>query len=566
MNYLYKLINLLNNSERTRLYLLIVFSIFLSIIEVIGVAAIMPFIDIATNFDKINSNQYYHFLFNFLEFEKEVNFTITFGVVLFCFYIFRGFVNILYNYFMTSFSQNLTARLCKTLFYTYLSMPYKLFVTKNSSFLVKAIVGEAGIISSVTSATLLMISEALIIVFLYILMLIASWKITLIFTMIFSIKILFLTQFISKRIKSIGVVREKLAVNFFEIINKTFGNFKHIKLQDKDRIDKLKNEFKSIAMENSKVGITHDTLSIVPRLFLETFGFGAVVLLLVFLLYKQQDSVLYVLPTLSLFVLALYRLLPSVNRIINGYNTILFYHKSIDVVSEELKTKRENTKDKKIIFNTSIKLDGVTFKYKDSCILNKINLTIHKGEKIAFVGESGSGKSTLVDLIIGLHQPEQGHIFIDDRIVDMDNVQQWRAQIGYIPQQVYLFDGTVSQNVCFGREVDYKQLKDVLIKANIFDFLQTKKGIDTLVGEGGVQLSGGQKQRIAIARALYGNPEVLVLDEATSALDTEIEKKIMNEIYKISKDKTLIIIAHRLTTIEGCDKVYKLKNGVINVK
>ena len=193
-------------------------------------------------------------------------------------------------------------------------------------------------------------------------------------------------------------------------------------------------------------------------------------------------------------------------------------------------------------------------------------LTNTEGERVAFVGGSGSGKSTLVALIIGLHRPEKGKIKVDDTLIDDSNIQHWRSQIGYIPQQVYLFDGTVEENVCLGRSVKQDHLKKVLKQANIFDFLQTKQGVHTLVGEGGVQLSGGQKQRIGIARALYGQSKILVLDEATSALDGETEEKIMNEIYAIGKDKTLIIIAHRLTTIQGCDKVFKLDNGVISSK
>jgi ABC-type multidrug transport system fused ATPase/permease subunit len=179
------------------------------------------------------------------------------------------------------------------------------------------------------------------------------------------------------------------------------------------------------------------------------------------------------------------------------------------------------------------------------------------------VGESGSGKSTLVDLIIGLYRPNQGEMRIDGVLVNEFNLQNWRSQVGYIPQQVYLFDGTIAENVCFGRKLDRSLLEKVLRQANIFNFLQTKQGTETLVGEGGIQLSGGQKQRVAIARALYGQPKILVLDEATSALDNETEKKIMDEICKISQDKTLIMIAHHLGTIRNCNRVFEIKNGLI---
>ena len=189
-------------------------------------------------------------------------------------------------------------------------------------------------------------------------------------------------------------------------------------------------------------------------------------------------------------------------------------------------------------------------------------LTIKKGEKIAFVGESGSGKSTLVDIIIGLYRPKTGYIKIDDEILDEKNLKSWRKKIGYIPQTIYLFDGTVAKNVALGEKIDKKRVVEALKKAKILDFLKEHhQGLNTRVGEGGVKLSGGQKQRVAIARALYDNPEVLVLDEATSALDNETEEKIMEEIYKISENKTLIIIAHRLSTLKKCEKIYKIEDG-----
>ena len=217
-----------------------------------------------------------------------------------------------------------------------------------------------------------------------------------------------------------------------------------------------------------------------------------------------------------------------------------------------------------MFYSKKITIENLSFEYEESIpILKDINIEIKKGSKIAFIGESGSGKSTLVDIIIGLYKPQNGSIKSDNKILDNLNIKSWRSKVGYIPQSVYLFDGTVGENVAFGSKYDKEKIDEVLKKAKIYDFLNTKLGQDTLVGEGGILLSGGQKQRIAIARALYIDPEILVLDEATSALDDKTEKKIMNEIYDVSSDKTLIIIAHRLTTLERCEKIYKLSNGTI---
>lgn len=563
MNYIKKLRLLLDKKYQSRLIWLVFFSVFISVVEAVGISAIMPFIDIATNFDNIHNNQYYQWFFNFLGFDSNIDFAIFFGIFLLGFYIFRGGVNLLYNYLIAHFSQDLSAQITKKLFKTYLAMPYQVFANKNSSYLTKVIITEVSLVSGVINAVLLMISEAFVIVFLYTLMLIASWEITLVFTVILIIKILFLTQKISSRIKIAGVVREKAQTNMYEMINRFFGNFQHIKLQNNDRLTGISNDFSAVVDRYSKANRARIFLNSYPKLFLETGGFSLVVLLIIFSLYSSQSNVSHIVPILSLFVLALYRLLPSANRIISGYNTLVYYHKSIDTVDSALKIDQENLANNTIEFKRQIELKDVNFSYQEKPVLNNINLTINKGEKIAFVGESGSGKSTLTDLIIGLYQPNHGEIRIDNILVDELNLQNWRSQIGYIPQQVYLFDGTIEENVCFGRKLDRGLLEKVLKQANIFDFLRTKQGVETLVGEGGIQLSGGQKQRIAIARALYGQPEILVLDEATSALDDETEKKIMHEIYQISQDKTLLIIAHRLSTIKNCNKIYKIINGAL---
>ena len=569
MDYIKKLKELLDRETKRKLIWLVVFSIFVSIVETIGISAIMPFIDIATNFDNIQSNQYYKWAFDFFDFNNnengKINFSIAFGLTLIAFYIFRGGVNLSYGYVMAKYTETIYAKTTKRLFTTYLSMPYLLFSGKNSSYLTKAIVTEASLMSLVVTAVLLMISEIFVIIFLYTTMLIVSWKITLVFTIILATLVLLLTMSISKRVKLIGEERAEVQGKYYEIVNRLFGNFKQSKLKDKDRINADNNEFQMAVNRYTHLNAFNAFLSLIPRIVLETIGFTLVLCLLLVLLYLNQRNVSYFLPTLSLFVLALYRLLPSVNRIVNSYNVILWHHKSIDIIAEELNTLKEDFSDKSIVFRDKIELKNINFSYQEKLVLSDISLTINKGEKIGIVGESGTGKSTLIDLIIGIHQPNQGEISVDGITLNNTNLQNWRSQIGYIPQQVYLFDGSIAENVCFGKMLDKSLLEKVLKQANIFDFLKTKQGINTLVGEGGIQLSGGQKQRIAIARAFYSEPDVLVLDEATSALDEETEKRIMDEIYLATQNKTLIIIAHRVSTLKLCSKVYEIKNNSIKI-
>jgi ATP-binding cassette subfamily B protein len=567
MKYIQQLHFLFDRKDKTNLLLLVLFSIFVSLMEAVGISIIMPFIDVATNFSTIESNKYYKAIYTFFGFETELNFAISFGFVLVAFYVFRAIITILYTYTISNFSNTLRAKLKQKVFNKCLIMPYKEYVTRNQALLNKTINSETSGVGIIFFSVLQLIVEIFTIIFLYSLMLIASWKITLAFTVVLGGKLLFLIKPLATKIKQIGVEREQIEARFSKLFHRSFRNFKYLKLQSLFFLKDVRNQFASETSAESKISIKQEVLVTMPRLFLETTGFSMIVLLLVYLLFKHQGSVLHILPVLSLFVLALYRLLPSVNRIILAYNTILFHHRSLEIVSDEMKSLSENIGTDIISFTKKIELNNVSFNYQDGTqALKNINLTINKGEKIAFIGESGSGKSTLADLIIGLYQPITGDIKIDSQLVGENNIQNWRSQVGYIPQQGYLFDGTVADNIYFGRVENTDKLEEVLKQANIFDFLQTKNGIETLVGEGGVQLSGGQQQRIAIARALYGNPNILVLDEATSALDNETEQKIMNEIYEISKDKTLIIIAHRLSTIEGCEKIYKVINGTFELK
>jgi ABC-type multidrug transport system fused ATPase/permease subunit len=269
-----------------------------------------------------------------------------------------------------------------------------------------------------------------------------------------------------------------------------------------------------------------------------------------------------------MYAFAFYRFLPSANKILSEYNRINFCKHAVESVQTYLTYDLETLRTEKIEFKNQIELKNVSFSYDGkNKILDGANLVIQRGQRTAFVGESGAGKSTIVDILMGLYRPQNGDVFVDNIKLDKKNLKAWRGKIGYIPQQIYLFDGTVAENIVFGREHDENKIVAVLKKANIYDFLLKHEGLHKKVGEGGIQLSGGQKQRIAIARALYSDPEVLVLDEATSALDHETESRIMDEIYSLNADKTLIIVAHRLTTVERCENIYKIDNGkVVRVK
>lgn len=556
-----KLNSLFTKNDKIFLLFLIFLSVFIALIEMVGIAAIMPFISVASNFNIIESNEYYKFFYNIFEFTKYIDFVMIFGVLLVVFYIIRGILNLLYFYLLSKFSKGRMHLLAFRLFESYLGLSYHQFIDRNSSELSKSIINETQYLTIIISAILLMISEVFVVIFIYSAMLYINWKITFVMTLFLSLNALFLVKKISPIIKKQGILREKYQKIFFEIINSTLGNFKIIKLQSNDRL--ILDKFNNASYGFAKSGIISETLSQFPRIFLETIGFGLIALVVVYLVFIYESDISSALGILSMFILGLYRLMPSANRLLNSYNQITYYHKSLDLIHSDLMYSGESMGDENVSFNHEIKLCNLCFGYTENKnVIENVDLVISKGEKIAFVGPSGSGKSTLVDIIIGLYRPTQGQVLVDEVTIDESNIKKWRKKVGYIPQNIYLFDGTVAENISFGLEYDEEKIKDVLAKAKILDFLELhQQGIYTFVGEGGIKLSGGQRQRIAIARALYQEPEILVLDEATSALDDTIEKEIMNEVYNISENKTLFIIAHRLSTIDRCEKVYTLKDS-----
>lgn len=552
-------------TKRDKHFLLFIlfFSIIISFVEMLGISVIMPFMSIASDFELIHSNQYYRYFYELFSFESPVTFIMAFGVVLFVFYIFRSIINLIYFYLLARFSHGRYHLVAFRLFQNYLGLSYKDFVQRNSSYLTKNIVSEANHLTHLITSIMLMYSEFFVLLLIYAMLLYVNWKITLILTLILAVNGIFLTKTVSKKIKKAGSARSSNQKKFYEVINSSFGNFKMIKLLSSEM--QILNSFSKASYGYAKANITNIALGHIPRLFLEAIGFGLIALIVTYIVWKYEQDIRSIIPMVAMFIIALYRLLPSVNRLFYSYNTIIYYSKALDIIHNELMYDIEDLGDEQIDFEKAIVLAGVSFGYsEDRPILEDIHLEIGKNQKIAIIGESGAGKSTLVDIIIGLYKPLGGSITIDSRTLNEENVKSWREKIGYIPQAVYLFDGTVADNVAFGRGVDEERVVEVLKKAKLYDFLQTNEGLDTIVGEGGIQLSGGQKQRIAIARALYGESDLLILDEATSALDNETEAKIMDEIFDICTNKTLIIIAHRKTSLEKCDFIYKVEKGKVS--
>ncbi len=555
-----KIFFILSKEDKKFLFSLLLFSVFISFIESFAISLVMPFITLASDFSYFDKNKYLIQLKDYLAL-PVFEIIVYFGLVLIIFYVLRALLNSYYFHLLARFSKGRYHAIAYKVFAKFLNTDYENFTQKNQSEILKSITGEVYNLSTMISSFLLMMSEIFVVLLLYTLMLLVNYKITLFLSLFMIINAFILIKVLSPIVKKAGLKREEAMKNFFEILNTNLNNFKLIKLKTKE--DGVLNLFKTQSEIFARANITNESVSAMPRIYLEGVGFCVLVFIVVFLVFKNQSDISGILATISIFVLALYRLMPSANRIITSYHDLLYYRSSLDIIYQILKQKEESLGEEKIDFNKELRLDNLTFGYKDKKnLFTCLNLSIKKGKKIAFIGESGCGKSTLVDIIIGLLSPREGRVLLDENELNMKNVKNYRQKIGYIPQNIYLFNDSIAKNISFGDEVDEEKLQRVIKQANLEHFVKNlPQGVQTKVGDGGSNLSGGQKQRIAIARALYLDPEILVLDEATSALDTESEARIMDEIYKISKDKTMIIIAHRLSTITRCDSIYRLENG-----
>jgi len=548
--------------KKRKLYIIILFfmSIVLSGVETAGVSVVMPFISIASNPDMLDSGNY-KVIYDFLGFESKNGFIISFGLAMIIFYMCRSVYNIFYEYTLNKFSLGTFRYFAEKLFKTYLALSYRVYVQKNPSALANMVNVESSYVSLLLLYLLHTFAEIFTVCLLYLFMILVNWQITVVLTasLVLIVIVVFFTLIRTNR--KLGDKRYAANIKLNKIIWEAFNNFKFIKLKGNE--NEILNSFTSSASKIARTSIISQTLAGVPKNILENFGFSLLVGVICYILWRYESAAM-VIPLISMYALALYRMLPAITRILSHINRIAFSMRSLQRIHDDLNLETDKEGCEQVNFTKSIKGKNLWFCYeKGGDVIKDASFEIKLGEKVAFVGESGSGKTTLIDIITGIYHPRQGQLYIDDLLIDNSNIRSWRKKIGYIPQDIYLSDSSVAENVSFGSQPSDEQIIQVLKQAKIWDFLTTKEGIYTRVGEGGIQLSGGQRQRIGIARALYNDPEVLILDEATSSLDEGTEARIMDEIYDVSGSRTLIIIAHRLSTVERCSRKIRIEHGRI---
>jgi ATP-binding cassette, subfamily B, bacterial PglK len=565
---------LLNTQERKSAGILIMLAIIIALLDMIGVASILPFMAVLLNPDIIETN---NILNKGLQISKgfgvenNQQFLLLLGATVFVLLIVSLTFKAIGTYATARFIQMREYSIGKRLIEGYLHQPYSWFLNRNSADLGKTILSEISqIIGNGLRPLMELISKGMVTITIVILLFLVNPKLALIVGFSIGLSYGAIFYFIEKYLNQIGKKRLKNNLLRFTAVSEALGAVKEIKISGLEKT--YIKRFSDPSVSHSRDSATAEVLGQLPRFVLEGIIFGGIFLVILYLM-SQTGKVDNALPIISLYVFAGYRLMPALQQIYASLTSLSFIEPSLKNLTDEIQNLKKinfNIDQNPLSLTKEISLKNINYNYPNTSrtTLKNISINIPAKKTFGIIGPTGCGKTTTVDIILGLLEPQKGTLEIDGQIITKQNLRSWQKCIGYVPQHIYLSDNTVAANIAFG--VDPKNINKESIEkaskiANLHEFVTNElpKKYKTNIGERGVRLSGGQRQRIGIARALYHNPQVLILDEATSALDNATEKNVMDMIGKLSGSKTIIIIAHRLTTIQNCDYVIKLNQGKI---
>lgn len=559
---------------KKRLTILLILLFFGMLFEMMGLGMLVPALSLIIENDIPNKYPGLHSFLNTLGVTDQRD-LIFFGFSLLTIVYFVKTIVLGYLYYKQSkFNADLSAEFSHILFKGYLNQPYYFHLQRNSSQLLKNIQGEVIQLNGVLQAFGALLLEVAMILGIFIVLIIIEPFAAMSVTIVLALTSFLFHLFSKTKILNWGKARQFHDGKINQHLMQGLGGVKDVLMMGKEKY--FINKFREHNKERAKSLTKIVTIGLMPRLYLEflsVFGLSGVIIVMI----AQGKAIEGMIPVIAVFVAAAFRLIPSANRIVTSVQAFRFAVPVLELFYNEFRIIKDhgnspNFTKSKLIFNNELKLINVDYRYPNSKSnsLKDITFTIKRGESIGFVGPSGSGKSTLLDIILGLLHPINGEITVDG-INIKSNLRGWQDQIGYIPQSIYLTDDTISRNVAFGVSDEDINIDKVIISlraAQLYEFVEKLPNkLDTFVGERGVRMSGGQRQRIGIARALYHDPQILVLDEATSALDNKTEKEVMEALNALQGIKTLVIVAHRVSTIEQCDRIFELKNGqIISVK
>lgn len=582
-NIIRKYIKILSKQQKKRVMIIFVMMIIGAALETVGVSLILPLVSAITAPDIIETNKYAGYICEILDLHSTGAFMIVVIVALIFVYIFKNIYLFLEYYVQYRFVYNNRFSVQQRLMDVYLRRPYEFFLNAESGEIMRVVTHDVTDTFILLSRLLSFFTEAVISVALIAAIIITDPLMACLIAVVMGGVLLLINWMIKPILRAAGVKYQRNSAKSNQWLLQSVSGIKEVKVANKEDFFLAQfSKYGKLAIESEK---ENSVLSTVPRLTIESFGVSTMLAVIAILMWSGRE-IDTMLPQLSAFAMAAVRLLPSANRMSSSLNSLSYYEPALDKMLEHLtvverweKEGMDDSLKKHATQNCSetsgfaalkhqVELSDITYSYPNTeqPVLEHANMVIPVGKSVGVVGASGSGKSTAIDILLGLLPPQGGVVLADGADIE-SNYQGWLSHLAYIPQMIFMLDDTIRANVAFGippDQVDDTQVWKALKEAQLEDFVRSlSDGLDTTIGERGVRLSGGQRQRIGIARALYTNPELLIFDEATSALDNETETAIMESINALHGHKTMIIIAHRLTTIEECDMVYQVGDGRI---
>lgn len=564
--------SLLDHKERKKILWLLIMITLMSVVDTIGVASIFPFFKILTKPETIKNNEFLEYVFINLKFTNESNFLIFLGILLLIILTFSLIYKAITVYYQLKLDQLIEFSISERLLKKYLMQPYTWYLNKNTSEIGNNLLMEVNqVVIGALSPFLSIVSQGLLALLMIIVIFYTNSTIAFIALFTLSISYGLLYLLLKGYVYKVGINRLDSSQKKHKIINEAFYGIKDVKV---NRLEDFyhylfSNSAKTYAISNANTQI----LMRIPRFLIESIFFGGIIF--TSLVYVQDPEILLdMLPSLALIAFAGYKLLPALQLIYANFIKLKSVIPSLELIFNEnnnlSEIKKSNTKNINIKLEKEVKVEKLSYSYpfSNNKLFKNLDIKIPAKQTIGMIGKSGSGKTTIIDLILGLLIPNEGKIYVDNLLIDENNIQSWQSNIGYVPQQTFLIDDTILSNIAFGikkEKIDKNQVEKVAKIANLDSFImkELENGYSTIIGERGIRLSGGQRQRIGIARALYSNPNLLVLDEATNALDKKTEEVILKALKKLKGKITIIIISHHLSTLRNTDKIIVLDKGIV---
>ncbi len=578
MDTIRKLLDLLSPSERKRAGVLMAMMLVMALLDMLGVASILPFIAVLANPTLVETNLILSWAYQFsanVGVASVEQFLFLLGFLVFVLLVFSLTFKALTTYAQTRFALMREYSIGKQLVEGYLHQPYSWFLNRHSADLGKNILSEvSGVISGSLVPVMTLLAQIAVTLALLSLLLVVDPWLAISVGLILGVAYGGILILMSGWLNNLGQARIQANQERYTVVSEAFGAAKEVKAGGLESI--FIDRFAKPAEIYAKGQATAQVIAQMPRFALEAIAFGGMLLVILYLM-AQSGSFSAALPIVALYAFAGYRLMPALQQIYGSFTQLKYAGPALKALHTDLMGLNPIEPYEKVFeplpLNKCIELNKIVYQYPNANApaLNGINLSIPARTTVGLVGSTGSGKTTTVDLILGLLEPQEGALCIDGQVVNASNRRQWQKSIGYVPQHIYLADDTVSANIAFGlapEMVNQQAVERAAKIANLHDFVvqNMPQGYSTMVGERGVRLSGGQRQRIGIARALYHNPSVLVLDEATSALDNITEQAVMDAVNNLGHNITIILIAHRLTTVRQCDQIYLLEKGELRAR